>query len=265
MLDALRSRGPLSLLFFATIGLLAGFLSGLFGVGGGPVIVPLLVMLTGLGQRLATGTSSAAILPIAAVGVVSYAVHGDVDWAAALLLSAGAVVGAQLGARLLQRLSEQTLRWIFVAFLVVVMISLFLVVPSRDAAVPLTLLTGVALVVVGFVAGVLSGLIGVGGGIIVVPLLILLFGASDLVAKGTSLLMMIPTTMSGTVANLRHRNVDVAAAVTVGIAACVTTPFGAIVANTVDPRVANLLFAAYLVLIIAQTTRRALRDRRRAD
>ncbi|HWV48244.1 MAG TPA: sulfite exporter TauE/SafE family protein [Microbacterium sp.] len=248
---------------FVAIGLFSGFLSGLFGVGGGTVIVPLLVMLAAFGQKLASGTSSAAIIPVAAVGVISYAVHGDVDWVVALLLAAGAVVGAQIGTRLLHRLSEPVLRWIFVGFLLVVMISLFFVIPSRDAELELTFWPGAALVVTGFLTGITSGLIGVGGGIVVVPVLILLFGASDLVAKGTSLLMMIPTTMSGTIGNIRHRNVDLTAGLSIGIAACVTTPLGALVASAVEPQVANILFVVFLVVLTIQMAQRAIRAGRR--
>ncbi|GAA3654342.1 sulfite exporter TauE/SafE family protein [Microbacterium marinilacus] len=265
MINALRNRGSRAILTFVAIGLLSGFLSGLFGVGGGTVIVPLLVMLAAFGQKLASGTSSAAIIPTAAVGVISYAVNGDVDWIAALLLAAGAVVGAQIGTRLLHRLSEPLLRWIFVGFLVVVMISLFIIVPSRDAELELTFWSAVALVFTGLITGIMSGLIGVGGGIIVVPVLILLFGASDLVAKGTSLLMMIPTTLSGTIGNIRHKNVDLAAGLCLGIAACVTTPLGAVVANAVDPQVANILFVIFLVVLTVQMTQRAIRASRRGE
>jgi hypothetical protein len=201
--------------FFLTcigIGLLAGLLSGLFGVGGGTVIVPFLVLFLRFDQRLAAGTSLAAIVPTATVGVISYAVHGSVAWIPALLLAAGAVFGAQIGTWLLPRLSLTVLRWAFVGFLAAVIVSLFIVIPSRDAEFSLTWLSGVLLVVLGVVTGILSGLIGVGGGIIVVPALMVLFGTSDLVAKGTSLLMMIPTAVSGTVGNIRRRNVDLVAA-----------------------------------------------------
>ncbi|GAB3282368.1 sulfite exporter TauE/SafE family protein [Microbacterium lacusdiani] len=263
MIGALSARGPRVIVVFVAIGLLSGFLSGLFGVGGGTVIVPLLVMLAAFGQKLASGTSSAAIIPTAAVGVIAYAVNGDVDWIAALLLAAGAVVGAQVGTRLLHRLSEPVLRWFFVGFLIVVMISLFVIIPSRDAELVLTFWAGAALVLTGLVTGVLSGLIGVGGGIVVVPVLILLFGASDLVAKGTSLLMMIPTTMSGTIGNIRHKNVDLVAGLCIGVTACVTAPLGTLVANVIDPQVANILFVIFLVVITAQMTQRAIRASRK--
>ncbi|MEZ0142845.1 sulfite exporter TauE/SafE family protein [Microbacterium sp. NRRL B-14842] len=256
-------RGPRAYAAFIGIGLLAGLLSGLFGVGGGTVIVPLLVLLLAFDQRLAAGTSLAAIVPTATVGVISYAASGSVAWIPALILAAGAVVGAQIGTRLLPRISQTALRWGFVGFLVVVIVSLFLVIPSRDAVFELTWLTGIALVVVGIGTGVLAGLIGVGGGVIVVPVLMLAFGTSDLVAKGTSLLMMIPTALSGTVGNLRNRNVDLLAALLIGVSACTTTALGAWLATIVDPTVGNLLFAAYLMVIAVQMALKAIRGRRR--
>lgn len=258
-----RIRGPRAYASFIGIGLAAGLLSGLFGVGGGTVIVPLLVLLLGFDQRLAAGTSLAAIVPTATVGVVSYAVSGSVAWVPALLLAAGAVVGAQIGTRLLPRISQTALRWFFVGFLVVVIVSLFLVIPSRDAALELTWATGPLLVVVGLLTGVMAGLIGVGGGVIVVPVLMLGFGTSDLIAKGTSLLMMIPTAVSGTIGNVRHRNVDLLAAGLIGLAACTTTALGAWLATLIDPFAGNMLFAAYLVVIGVQMALKAIRGRKK--
>jgi uncharacterized membrane protein YfcA len=257
------ARGPRAYTAFIGIGLLAGLLSGLFGVGGGTVIVPLLVLLLHFDQRLAAGTSLAAIVPTASVGVISYATTGSVAWIPAIILAAGAVVGAQIGTRLLPRISQTALRWGFVGFLVVVIVSLFLVIPSRDAAFELTWLTGIALVGVGIGTGILAGLIGVGGGVIVVPVLMLAFGTSDLVAKGTSLLMMIPTAISGTIGNVRNRNVDLLAAALIGVSACTTTALGAWLATIVDPTLGNMLFAAYLVVIAVQMAIKAIRGRKR--
>ncbi|WP_350351460.1 sulfite exporter TauE/SafE family protein [Microbacterium sp. A8/3-1] len=257
------NRGPRAYAAFVGIGLLAGLLSGLFGVGGGTVIVPLLVLFLHFNQRLGAGTSLAAIVPTATVGVVSYAIHGSVAWVPALILAAGSVVGAQIGTRLLPKISQTTLRWFFVGFLVIVIVSLFLVVPSREAAFDLQLLTGLALVAVGVVTGILAGLIGVGGGVIVVPVLMLAFGTSDLVAKGTSLLMMIPTAISGTIGNIRNRNVDLVAAAVVGVSACTTTALGAWLATLIDPFAGNMLFAAYLVVIAVQMAMKAIRGRKK--
>lgn len=260
---ARRNRGPRAYAAFIGIGLLAGLLSGLFGVGGGTVIVPLLVLLLHFDQRISAGTSLAAIVPTASVGVISYAVSGSVAWVPAIILAAGAVVGAQIGTRLLPRISQTALRWGFVGFLLAVIVTLFLVVPSRDAVFVLGWINGLGLLAVGVGTGVLAGLIGVGGGVIVVPVLMLVFGTSDLIAKGTSLLMMIPTAISGTIGNLRHHNVDLLAAALIGVAACTTTALGAWIATLVDPTVGNILFAAYLVVIAVQMALKAIRGRKK--
>lgn len=257
-----RPRGAAFAAVCVAVGLLAGLLSGLFGVGGGTVIVPLLVLALKFDQRLAAGTSLAAIVPTAIVGVISYAVHGSVAWIPALLLAAGAVVGAQIGTWLLPKVSQNALRWGFIGFLVIVIVTLFLVIPSRDAELELTWISGAALVVVGVLTGVVSGLIGVGGGIVVVPVLMMGFGTSDLVAKGTSLLMMIPTAISGTAGNIRRRNVDLRVAAIVGLSACTTTALGAWIATLLDPLAANILFAAFLTFIAVQMAIKAIRARK---
>ncbi|WP_375385717.1 sulfite exporter TauE/SafE family protein [uncultured Microbacterium sp.] len=265
-MTATPARPPRTIRFVLAcvgIGLAAGLLSGLFGVGGGTVIVPLLVLLLRFDQRLAAGTSLAAIVPTATVGVISYALHGSVAWIPALILAAGAVIGAQVGTWLLPRVSQTALRWGFVAFLAVVIVSLFIVIPSRAAGLELTLVTILGLIALGLITGVLAGLLGVGGGVIVVPALMLLFGTSDLIAKGTSLLMMIPTAVSGTIGNLRRQNVDLVAAALVGGAACTTTALGAWIATLVDPLLGNILFAAFLTFIAVQMAIRAVRGRAR--
>ena len=257
-----RRRDARFVLSCIGVGLAAGLLSGLFGVGGGTVIVPMLVLLLRFDQRLAAGTSLAAIVPTATVGVISYAVHGSVAWIPALILAAGAVVGAQIGAWLLARIPQNALRWGFVAFLAVVIVMLFVVVPARDAELVLTVGSVIGLVALGLFTGIMAGLLGVGGGVIVVPALMFLFGTSDLIAKGTSLLMMIPTAVSGTVGNLRRGNVDLLAAGLVGVAACTTTAVGAWLATLMSPLTANILFAVFLTFIAVQMAVKAIRARR---
>ncbi|MCT9820826.1 sulfite exporter TauE/SafE family protein [Microbacterium sp. W1N] len=257
------ARTPRFILSCVGIGLAAGLLSGLFGVGGGTVIVPLLVLLLAFDQRLAAGTSLAAIVPTAAVGVISYAVHGSVAWIPAVILAVGAVIGAQIGTWLLAKLPQSLLRWGFVGFLVIVIVMLFVVVPERGEGIPLTWWSGAGLLVLGLFTGVMAGLLGVGGGVIVVPALMILFGSDDLIAKGTSLLMMIPTAISGTIGNLRRGNVDLLAAACIGVAACTTTAVGAWIATLLTPLVANILFAAFMTFIAVQMSVKAIRQRRK--
>lgn len=243
------------------IGVMGGLLSGLFGIGGGTIIVPALALWLSMPQKLSAGTSVAAILPTAIVGATSYAVQGNVDWMAALLLAIGIIVGAQLGSLLLSKLPVSGIQWGFMGFLAVVIVSLWFVVPQRDDEITLTAAMGAFLVLTGFVTGILSGILGVGGGVVVVPVLMFFFGASDLIAKGTSLLMMIPGSISGTIGNFRRQNVDLRAAAFVGIAASVCVPFGSILAAGIDPLWGNIAFSCYLTFILLQMLVRKLRGR----
>jgi uncharacterized membrane protein YfcA len=94
-------------------GVFGGVASGLLGIGGGVMMIPLLVVFAGLGQHRAHATSLAAIIPIAAVGAVGFALQDDVGVAIALALGAGAVVGAPLGARAMSRMSDRLLKIVF--------------------------------------------------------------------------------------------------------------------------------------------------------
>ncbi|RGE22745.1 sulfite exporter TauE/SafE family protein [Leucobacter sp. wl10] len=248
-----------SILVLALLGSATGLLSGLFGIGGGVILVPMLVMFLGFQQRLAAGTSVAAILPAAVVGGIGYAVQGNVDWIAAALLAAGIVVGAQIGSYLLSRVPTGLLRWMFMVFLLGVVVSLWFVVPQRDAAIDVTLLTGALLVLTGLVTGVLSGLLGVGGGVIVVPVLMFFFGASDLIAKGTSLIMLVPGSISGTFGNARRRNVDLRSAAVLGIAASVLSPLGSVIATRIPPFWSNAAFSLLLAFVLGQMLFKTLR------
>jgi len=240
-------------------GLVAGLLSGLFGVGGGIILVPALVQL-GMPQRLAAGTSVAAILPTAIVGSLGYALAGDVDLIAAAALAVGVVIGAQIGSLLLAQLSREVLFWSFFVFLLLSIVSLWVSVPSRDAQVELSPLTIALLAVAGLGTGILSAVLGVGGGIVLVPALMFFFGAGDLAAKGTSLLMMIPGSISATIGNRRRRNVDLRAAGWAGLAACVASPLGIVGANLLTPLWANIAFSALLIGVCVRLASQHLRS-----
>jgi len=100
------------------IGLVAGVFSALFGVGGGIVAVPLLILVAKLPERVATATSLGAIAITALAGVVVYAVRGQVDVGYAALIGLPAAAGALAGTSLQQRLATSTLRYGFAVLLV---------------------------------------------------------------------------------------------------------------------------------------------------
>jgi uncharacterized protein len=109
---------------FAGIGLVAGFFSALFGVGGGIVVVPLLVLLAGFAAAEATGTSLAAIGITALFGMVSFGILGEVSWADAVVVGLPAMAGTLLGTLLQQRVSSRLLVALFSLLLVGIAIRL---------------------------------------------------------------------------------------------------------------------------------------------
>jgi uncharacterized membrane protein YfcA len=110
----------------AVIGTAAGFFSGLFGVGGGTVIVPLLILWLGYGEREATGTSLMAIVLIAAAGSAIQAVYGNVHPLEALIVGAPAVAGVIAGTALQQRVPERAVAFAFALLLTVSAVLLIL-------------------------------------------------------------------------------------------------------------------------------------------
>ena len=252
-----------SIIVLIVVGMLVGVLSGMFGIGGGTVIVPALVWL-GLSQRNAAATSTLTIVPTSISGVISYATGGHVDWLAAALLFCGMFIGGQIGSWLLSRLPELVLRWIFVAFLVFVVINQVSFVPSRDHQIVMSVTTGICLALLGVIIGTLAGLLGIGGGALVVPSLSMLFGASDLIARGTSLLAMFPNSITTSAANLKRRLAHVKTALIIGVTAAVTAPLGTWIAGEVSPRAGSIMFACYLCVLLVRSVFVAVKATRAA-
>ncbi len=232
----------------AAIGIVAGLLSGLFGVGGGIVMVPLLVGWFALDQRRASATSLLAIAPIAVASTAGYAATGSVDVIAGLLLVAGGVVGGQAGARLLPRTPIPTLQLWFGILSLATAARLVLGGSGGAVAGIAWAWEAVLLVLVGLAAGMLAGLLGVGGGIILVPGLVILAGADADTARGTSLMVVIVTAVTATVTNLGNGLVEVRTGLVAGLFGVPAGLAGAALGQWIPERLALALFAGLLVL-----------------
>lgn len=222
-------------LVLALVGLIAGVLSGMFGIGGGVVIVPALVALLGFTLTQANGTSLAVLLlPVGIFAVIQYYRQGKLKPLTAALVAVGLVLGGYFGARIALSLPPEQLQRAYGVFL------LFAgwrfieplkwidqlrgrsprppdVIPS-DLVITPTL--GVALVIVGLTAGIASGMFGIGGGIVIVPALVGLLRFDQKVAVGTSLgALLLPVSLPGVLAYYQQGELDlgVAAAVAVGL------------------------------------------------
>lgn len=234
----------------AIAGIAAGILAGLFGVGGGLIIVPIFVLWLRMEQRISNGTSLAAVIPIAASGAVGYATLNQVDWQAVLFVLSGAVFGAAYGAKLLHQIRVSLLQKIFAVLLAAT--AARLIWSAQPHAIFDGPMAKVSLIVVGLFAGTLSGLLGVGGGIIIVPSLILLAGTNPEVARGSSLAIIVGSSISGALAHHRRNNINVPIAVAAGLAGIPAAFAGTWLSEQLSERVIVGLFA----LLLLYTARR---------
>jgi hypothetical protein len=247
------------------IGLVAGLISGSFGVGGGIIIVPGLVLFLHFTQRLSHGTSLLAIMPIAAAGVIGFALHGSINVTYALFLGLGSILGAIVGTKLLKSVSNIWLARIFSVILLGTAIRLFVDVPAPSQDFTLTPVSAIALIVVGVLVGAIAGLLGVGGGIVLVPILIIFFGAAAPIAKGTSLLVTLIAGTTGSWRNYRSSNVDIAVAMKIGIAGIPTALIGAQLAIVMSDQVSTILFALLLLATVARLMYSVRREPKRSS
>jgi uncharacterized protein len=190
------------ILLIVVLGLTVGVLVGLLGIGGGVVLVPAMVYLLHYDQHLAQGTSLFILLPPIGLGALrQYWKNGQVDLRAGIYCALGFLLGGYGGGKLAVPMPSDTLKVVFGFFLMLSAVLLW-----RKSGVAKTAATTTAtptsenhwrsigiFVTAGF-CGVAAGLVGIGGGVLLVPLLSLLFGYSQHKAQGTSLVALIPPT-----------------------------------------------------------------------
>ena len=235
------------------LGTITGALSGLLGIGGGVVMVPALVAM-GETRHRANANSLAAIFMVALAGAIGFAVSGAIDVPVAIALGTGGLVGATLGATWAHRMSGETLARLFGILLLVIGLRMLFGGAAdggtAQVALPWSL---VIAVVVGVATGILSGLAGVGGGIVMVPAMVFLLGMTQHVAEGTSLLAILFTAAAGTRVNLSNRYVDWRLVLTLAATGVVIAPLAAVIAQEIPAEVLARLFAIWLLIVGVRT------------
>jgi len=214
-------------------------------------MVPAMVYLLRTPQREANGTSLAVIVPVAIVGAAVLGGGHQVDLEVGIALAIGAVGGAVPGARLSRRFSDIGIMAAAVGVLMIADAVLHAVGGSWHLGAGLRP-TGLSLwlmaLVVGAVAGVLSGLLGIGGGAIMVPAMTLLMGLSQHLAQGTSLLVIIPTAIAGSSTHFRMGNIRLETAAWLSAGGVVGAVAGASLALASPDELLRLLFGCYLAV-----------------
>lgn len=247
------------------VGLAAGVMAGLFGIGGGVVIVPVLVVFAGFTLVKATGTSLAAIvLPVGLLGVLAYHRARIIDIRASIYLALGLLTSVGAGAWLANTLPAELMKNLYAVFLLYVSWNFINPVPrvrrllGREAALnpeqeiaprPAAL----ALYAIGLVAGVMAGLFGIGGGNIIVPLLVLVLGYSAKRAIATSLgALLAPVGLPGVLYYYHAGTLDLGAAAWVALGLFLGTVFGARITIRLPAPTVKLLYGIFLLFVAAR-------------
>jgi hypothetical protein len=239
-------------------GAVAGIAGGLFGVGGGILLVPMLTGFFGLTQHQAHGTSLAVIGATALASLIVYGAHANVAWSTAALVAVGSLVSAPLGVRWAARVSARGLTRAFAVLLVLVAARLLWRAPAIAQQAPLSGVAGIGFdLLLGLATGTLAGFMGVGGGLLVVPACTLVFGMTQQAAQGTSLAVILVTAPAASVAHARRGNVVWRVVPMLAVGAALGAPVASWAAQGLPHEWLVRAFAAFLLVTAVHTWIRA--------
>jgi uncharacterized membrane protein YfcA len=240
---------PLEFVLGVLTGLVAGVMSGLFGIGGGTVMTPAVQVLLGTPPIIALATPLPAIFPTAITGAWTYRQGGELDERAAAWIVGPGILGAIVGAALTDVIDTDLLLVVTALLLAREAVKILQGAARREAAGEPSEGTPMQLAGIGLAAGFVSGLLGVGGGIIIVPLLSGILRMPLKRALGTSLLAIVALVIPGTIvhAALGHIDWAIFAALTVG--AVPGARIGARLALGTRERTLRLLVGSFLLVV----------------
>src|SRR5918997_1061048 len=265
-------------LFIVALGFIVGVLSGMFGVGGGFLTTPLL-MFYGIPPTVAVASATTQITGASVSGVMVHMRRGGVDLKMGLVMIAGGSLGAVVGAGLFRILQASGQIDVVIGFLYVLMLKDALValgkLPAKMAtrqprhnrwvaSLPLRwrfyssglYISPLAPFMLGFAAGILTLLLGIGGGFILVPAMIYLLGMAARVVIGTSLVMVLAVSAAATMVHaLTTQSVDIVLAALLLLGGVVGAQYGALLTTRIKP---DLLRLALAVIILVVALRMAL-------
>lgn len=200
----------LSIVMLAVLGSLAGFLAGLLGIGGGIILVPLFLWVFEAADfspevlvHIALGTSLAVIIPTAMSSTFGHRKRGNVQWHQVVALCLGGATGAYCGAWMASLLSGVWLKGLFGSMQLLVALQMVIFSPRLPPE-QTGMVSPVSLVAVGFAGGMFSAFFGVGGGVIAVPLMVIVLSFPIHLAVGNSSALIVISSLSGALAYMYH-------------------------------------------------------------
>lgn len=235
------------LLGLLTLGAALGFFGGLFGIGGGIIAIPMLVLAFGMEQALAQGTSLAMMVPILAVGLWRYSRKRPIPWKSAFWIGLLASITTWFVAHFATQLQPDILRSVFGAFLLFLSAQMLLVKQRNKSEQVRSLLNQRLLPMVGVVAGTSMGLLGIGGGLVATPLLMGLFGQRQALAQSLSMALVTPCAVVALGTYSYADCVDWSMGLPLAIGGLLTVSAGVVAAHKLPEKQMRVLFAVMLI------------------
>jgi len=256
-MTASPTRPPIWLLLL--FGVFTGMVSGFFGIGGGILIVPLLIFGFGLERPLAGGTSLGVVVFVAGTGALFDFVYGDPTARPALMAAAlvlpGSILASRFAARFVSRLSTTFLRRLFAAVLLLAGVRLMNLVSLGAGAGGFHYETfdpwlWAVLPLLGVFVGTVSALVGIGGGVLLVPALAFVFADLEIIrCRATSLIVVVPTALSGLIAHLKYGTADLAFVRPLVPACVVGSILGSWLVHEAPPEILRQVFGGFLAVV----------------
>jgi uncharacterized protein len=263
------------------LGFVVGVLSGMFGIGGGFLTTPLLIFY-GIPPTVAVASATTQITGASVSGAMVHMRRGGVDLKMAGVMTVGGLFGSIVGAAVFRMLQTSGQIDVVISFLYVLILGWIGIIMLKDALIALGVVTGgaagkepprhnrwvaslplrwrfyssglylspVAPLAIGFAAGVLTVLLGIGGGFIIVPAMIYLLGMPARIVIGTSLAMVLAVSAATTMVHaITTRSVDIILAALLLVGGVIGAQYGAILALRIKPDMLRLALAIVILLV----------------
>ena len=212
-------------------------------------MVPALHLTSGFSIKRAVGTSLGCIIPIALVGALShYALLDSIfPWVAAICLTIAAVLGAQVGVFVFSKIDG---KWVSYAFMVLMLVTFLRILLKFDVSGSAAYPNHAILALIGLAAGFSSSMLGIGGGVVIVGILVGIFHTHMLWAVSLSLVVIVPTAISGLIGHARQQNVNWKAIRPIALPALISAYLSAHLAHVLPLRILEIVFCAFIAMTL---------------
>ena len=227
------------------VGFLGGIPSGLLGLGGGILFIPLMVYIAKLKMKEIAGVSSMAVAIVATVGSIRYGSKGYGLEPFIPHLIIGGILGALAGNQINKKLNNKSLKKIFSIVLFITAIRMNYIVDVSDVSNDNMYIY----IMVGFGSGILAGLLGLGGGVVRVPALLILAGIPSLVAQGASLIASVPTAIAAAYPKIKGQPEKIRQGLLVGSGGVMGVLIGSEIAFSLGDSSLKTIFSYFLFIV----------------